>query len=1551
VRKLLGFVVFVGLASFTAIAPNATAQVKTGIQPFNSYGGGPFERVNLANLNVHFDIPVTSKAGRGGAFTYALGYDSAVWYPVGSWIPVVNWGWRGETEAETGYVSFHSSQVKCFTSGNNWYWATIYSNFVYHDKLGASHGFDLPEISICPQYGQDYATATTTDGSGYQIQASTGSASIIDKAGRVFYPPVQSGSGPGSATDDNGNKVSFDGTTFTDTLGTAAIAVSGTSPIKFTYTAPSGASASYTVNYSTKTVRTNFGCSGVSEYGPLSQSLVSSIVLPDNTAYEINYEPTPGYSGDVTGRISSITLPTGGTISYAYQGANNGITCADGSTATLQRTTPDGVWTYAHSESGNAWTTNVTDPQVNATVINFQQTYETERQIYQGSTSGTLLRTVYTCYNGNAPNCNSTPVSVPITEKTLDVQWPGANGKYSRVNTLYNTYGLVTTIAEYDYGNGGPPSTPLRQTVTTYASLGNDIQNRPAQVTVYDSNSNIKAQTIYCYDEGTPSGSTTCAAAGAPTPTTGTPQHTSISGSRGNATTVNYLVSGSTYLAQKFTYYDTGNVNTATDVNGAVTTYNYGTGSCGNSFVTSISEPLSLSRSRTWNCTGGVRTSDTDENGKTTTINFSTDPDFWRPNSVVDQLSNTMNLTFTGATSAEGKLLFGNGSTIDVLATVDSQGRHHLSQLRQGPSSSTYDSIEADYDSNGRPDRTTLPYGGTAGQTNSSGPSTNFTYDALGRKYQVTDSGGKTVTFTYSQNNVYRTIAPAPSGENTKKSQFEYDALGRLTSVCEITGASSSGACGQTNNATGYWTKYTYDVLNHLTGVTQNAQSSNPQSRTFTYDGLGRMTSETVPETGNVTKYYFYDSDSTMCGNGAATSKGDLVKMVDAAGNCVMRYYDYLHRLTDEGNSNQGSTNPCKRFRYDNSSGYPGSTKPAGLTNTLGRLIEAATDSCSSGGDSIITDEWFSYTARGETSDLWESTLHSGGYYHTQASYWANGVLNTLNGSLGNVSTYGMTWYLDGEGRWSYAIDGNGYHTLGATTYNAASQATQIGFGTTDTDSYTYDPNTGRMTQYAFNVNGHSVNGTLTWNPVGTLSRLASSDPFNSANTQICSYTHDDLARIASVNCGSIWSQTFSYDPFGNLNKSGTNSFQPTYSYLTNRMTQIGGSTPSYDADGNVTNDFLHTYSWDVYGRPVTIDGGVITYDALGRMAERSSGGAYTIITYSPTGFKMQLTNGGLSVLKDFVPLSGGAMAVYTPAALYFRHSDWLGSSRFTSTSSRTMYSDEAYAPFGEAYAQAGSTDLSFTGMNQDTAANLYDFPAREYGIQGRWPSPDPAGLAATDLTDPQTLNRYAYVRNSPLHFVDPQGLELCEPAGCTGYGGGGGGDDGYCPPEYEYCGSDPFGNDGGEGILVAPPNSAPLPPNGIDWQGVLFGSNGMIINNAFGQDPCPSIPLVHWYCERLRNNANLDTDTGIFNATSPCWGSFSLICVTLREINQLAYVNKIIDTVLIDKSFATLPVIGIEQDQISGKSEEEIADLISKVRDKNYQKIGQLLEELGRGR
>jgi hypothetical protein len=71
------------------------------------------------------------------------------------------------------------------------------------------------------------------------------------------------------------------------------------------------------------------------------------------------------------------------------------------------------------------------------------------------------------------------------------------------------------------------------------------------------------------------------------------------------------------------------------------------------------------------------------------------------------------------------------------------------------------------------------------------------------------------------------------------------------------------------------------------------------------------------------------------------------------------------------------------------------------------------------------------------------------------------------------------------------------------------------------------------------------------------------------------------------------------------------------------------------------------------------------------------------------------------------------------------RHPDWLGNVRFASDVSRAAVSDVSYGPFGETYGGTGNIPIySFTGVDENTVSNLYDFPAREYGIQGRQPTP-----------------------------------------------------------------------------------------------------------------------------------------------------------------------------------------------------------------------------------
>jgi RHS repeat-associated protein len=312
------------------------------------------------------------------------------------------------------------------------------------------------------------------------------------------------------------------------------------------------------------------------------------------------------------------------------------------------------------------------------------------------------------------------------------------------------------------------------------------------------------------------------------------------------------------------------------------------------------------------------------------------------------------------------------------------------------------------------------------------------------------------------------------------------------------------------------------------------------------------------------------------------------------------------------------------------------------------------------------------------------------------------------------------------------------------------------------------------MTQYQFNINGQSDTGVLTWNANSTLQKLVITDALaNTTDSQTCTYGYDDVVRIASANCGTAANQTFSYDPFGNIDKSGSPyQFLPNYSSSTNHITTVGGVTATYDSNGNVTNDGVHTYTWDADGNSITLDGTGLTFDAFDRAVEKNVSGTFTEIMYAPTGAKLALMS-GQTLQKAFISLPGKASAVYTGSGLdHYRHSDWLGSVRLTSSTSRSVLSTAAYAPLGETYAQSGTADVSFTGQNQDTVGGDYDFMYREYSTQGRWPSPDPAGLAAVNPMAPQSWNRYAYVLNNPLGFTDPLGLDCKRSDGTTAYFG-----------------------------------------------------------------------------------------------------------------------------------------------------------------------------------
>jgi RHS repeat-associated protein len=127
----------------------------------------------------------------------------------------------------------------------------------------------------------------------------------------------------------------------------------------------------------------------------------------------------------------------------------------------------------------------------------------------------------------------------------------------------------------------------------------------------------------------------------------------------------------------------------------------------------------------------------------------------------------------------------------------------------------------------------------------------------------------------------------------------------------------------------------------------------------------------------------------------------------------------------------------------------------------------------------------------------------------------------------------------------------------------------------------------------------------------------------------------------------------------------------------------------------------------------------------------------------------------------------GGAGTIYVL-------SDAQGSSRAIMNSdgvgASTVIARHDYLPFGEeigsnlrpgvaGYGAGDSNRKKFGLTERDDLTGLDHTSWRKYeNLSGRWTSPDPY-LASARLTNPQTLNRYAYVQNDPVNFIDPTGL------------------------------------------------------------------------------------------------------------------------------------------------------------------------------------------------
>lgn len=105
---------------------------------------------------------------------------------------------------------------------------------------------------------------------------------------------------------------------------------------------------------------------------------------------------------------------------------------------------------------------------------------------------------------------------------------------------------------------------------------------------------------------------------------------------------------------------------------------------------------------------------------------------------------------------------------------------------------------------------------------------------------------------------------------------------------------------------------------------------------------------------------------------------------------------------------------------------------------------------------------------------------------------------------------------------------------------------------------------------------------------------------------------------------------------------------------------------------------------------------------------------------------------------------------------LQFYIQDHLGSNNVVLDKGNVVQEDEYFA-FGEKKSHSGTqnNDFLYTGKELDDSG-LYFYGARYYNPDiGRFMAAD---AVTGSLQDPQSLNRYAYVKNNPLKYIDPVG-------------------------------------------------------------------------------------------------------------------------------------------------------------------------------------------------
>lgn len=269
--------------------------------------------------------------------------------------------------------------------------------------------------------------------------------------------------------------------------------------------------------------------------------------------------------------------------------------------------------------------------------------------------------------------------------------------------------------------------------------------------------------------------------------------------------------------------------------------------------------------------------------------------------------------------------------------------------------------------------------------------------------------------------------------------------------------------------------------------------------------------------------------------------------------------------------------------------------------------------------------------------------------------------------------------------------------------------------------------------------------------------------PPDAASWQEHNYDYDDPnqpgiphAVKAVDHPTGTYDATYEYDVNGNMECRVEENITWVQEYneenRIEKVRQVNGDCSDTDEAGD-TQIWRFTYDGDgvrVYQEYVDASGTVKTY--------YFAGGMYEVVDDGSTTTKVYYSIGGISVAMD-----NGTDLVYFA-------SDHLSSASIVMSDTGTLLSEQRYMPFGEVRTDVGTaitqTDFGYTGQRDflkvgtHAKMGLMDYNARFYSpTLGRFTQPD---TIVPDPSNPQSLNRFSYVNNSPILFNDPSGHYQC---------------------------------------------------------------------------------------------------------------------------------------------------------------------------------------------